>query len=182
MATAHITTPFAFTSKPARKRTPVFTADHPIDLQALIAKLSPDQLAEAFAIECYAVDSRMFREIWSHLGPQQQAFLDVLVWGFDNSLSDIKEALGLSSVEEAEQILVELRAQLRAMGIDPQEIYHADYRITGRDHKLEANYYANWPFAEAHQREFVSKNPKQRKLREKWLELRSGKSNEAHQA
>ena len=66
----------------------------------------------------------------------------------DESLEDIQEGLALGSIEEVEQVLADLRSQLREMGIHPQEVYYADFRLNHEERGIERQIYINHEFSD----------------------------------
>lgn len=123
-----------------------------IDVQALLASLTPNQLAECVEIECYGWPPRQFKEVMANLGPEQVALLESMSLGSAYNLEQLRNSLQLDSTEEVEKVFSDLRSQLREMGIHPQEVYYADFKIRRLKRGIERIFWLNWAFGEGGER------------------------------
>jgi hypothetical protein len=142
------------TSEPTHNKPffrPINPNNRPINVQALLSRLSPEQLAETVDISCYSWPQTQFRTVIKNVGPQQKELLFYLARNMnDEKLEQIQEALELGSIREVEQIFADLRVKLREMGINPQEIYHTDLRLSEETGEIELHYYCNFEFSDAY--------------------------------
>lgn len=140
-----------------------FPSDNPVNLQALLSTLSPEKFAEVISIETFDWTPEMFRRAMSQLGPKQRAFCDCITRSSNQKLDDVRRKLKLQSIDEAEQVIADLRRQLIAMEINPQEVYAADLVV--RDGKLTTEYYSTGTFLDVWERVNMQKAWKARNKR-----------------
>jgi hypothetical protein len=100
-----------------------------IDTLPILATLSLETIAEAVLVETFDWTPQMFKQVMGHLGPKQRQFCDVIVRGGAERTEDLQEKLGLKSGSEVKDVIATLRKQLRALGVNPQEVYVAELQI-----------------------------------------------------
>jgi hypothetical protein len=132
------------------KNVETFPSDNPVNVLALLGALSPEKLAEAVAVETFDWTTAMYRKAMSQIGAKQKAFCRYVTIHGNDSLEDLQKGLKLQSAEEVEQVIADLRNQLIAMEINPQEVYAADLIV--RNGNLEAYYYATGTFHDVWQK------------------------------
>jgi|SRR5581483_4565456 len=163
------------TSPTVKNSSKPFYKPSPIDVHALLASLTPEQLAECVEVGCYCWPPKMVRDVMANLGPKQQALCELLASSGDEDLEHIQQKLKLESFEEVERVIADLRSQLREMGIHPQEVYHVDFRVYDESKGIERHYYGNGEFIENFHKAMYPKKWADARRREKAREKKEEK-------
>jgi hypothetical protein len=132
-----------------------------IDALPRLASLSLEDIAESVRVETFNWTPQMYSQVMSHIGPQQRKFVERIVTSGGEHNGDICDALGLKSGKEARNVITTLRKQLRSLGVNPQEVYVAEFTVDGNG-DLDRHYYATGTF---HQIWSEINNPREIKRR-----------------